>query len=167
MKYQVVKKQPNSKKCIVCGLENELGLKAAFYELDNGEVIGIFKPIEEHQSYPGRLHGGIASAILDETIGRAIKVNQTGIWGVTVELNIQYKNPVPLYEELRVIGRITRDTRRIFEGTGEILLPNGDVAVIAHGKYLKLSIDKIADYNKVHEEWEMNLSQKDPKEFEI
>ncbi len=167
LKYLVIKKQPNSKKCIVCGLKNELGLKASFYEMDNGEVIAIFKPIEEHQSYPGRLHGGIASAILDETIGRAIMISQTDMWGVTVELNLQYKKPVPLFEELRVIGRITRNTSRIFEGTGEILLPNGEIAVIAHGKYLKLPIDKIANFNEDHEEWEVNLSKNDPKEFDI
>ena len=41
---------------------------------------------EEHQSYPGRLHGGISSTILDETIGRAILLLQPDVWGVTVEI---------------------------------------------------------------------------------
>ena len=35
MKYKVVKKQNGSKRCIVCGVDNELGLKASFYELEN------------------------------------------------------------------------------------------------------------------------------------
>jgi len=72
MKHKVIKKQQNSKKCIVCGLNNDLGLKASFYQTNKDELIAVFKPLEEHQSYPGRLHGGIAGAILDETIGRAI-----------------------------------------------------------------------------------------------
>jgi len=50
MKYQVKKKQQNCRKCLVCGLKNEFGLKASFYELENNELVAIFKPLEEHQS---------------------------------------------------------------------------------------------------------------------
>lgn len=167
MKYKVMKKQHNSKKCLVCGLKNDLGLKASFYELENGEVVAIFTPLEEHQSYPGRLHGGVAGAILDETIGRALSIKSESLWGVTVELNLKYKKPVPLNEELRVVGRITKDSSRLFEGTGEILLSNGDVAVTGHGKYMKMPIDKIADFNNDHEEWQVLLSEKDPLEIDI
>ena len=80
---------------------------------------------EEHQSYPGRLHGGISSTILDETIGRAILLLQPGAWGVTVEFNVRFRKPVPLDEEVRCVARITRDASRLFEGTGEILLADG------------------------------------------
>ena len=167
MKYKVMKKQHNSKNCLVCGLKNDLGLKASFYELENGEVVAIFTPLEEHQSYPGRLHGGVAGAILDETIGRALSIKSENLWGVTVELNLKYKKPVPLNEELRVVGRITKDSSRLFEGTGEILLSNGDVAVTGHGKYMKMPIDKIANFDNDHEEWKVILSDKDPLEVEI
>jgi len=167
MKQKIIKKQQNSKKCIVCGLENELGLKASFYELENGEIAAIFKPLEEHQSYPGRLHGGIAGAILDETIGRAIMINDENIWGVTVELNLRYKKPIPLNEELRVVARITKDSSRLFEGTGEIFLKDGGIAVRAQGKYLKMPIDKIADFNKEDQEWRVILSDDEPSEIEF
>lgn len=145
MKHKVTRKQYNSRMCFVCGLQNASSLKTSFYELENGEIIAFFRPTSEHQSYPGRLHGGVAAAILDETIGRAINITHEDVWGVTVELNLKYKKPVPLDKELRVIGRITRDTSRLFEGTGEILLSNGEVAVTAAGKYLKMPIDKITD----------------------
>jgi acyl-coenzyme A thioesterase PaaI-like protein len=167
MKYRVVKKQQNSKKCIVCGVNNALGLKASFYELENGEIAAIFKSIEEHQSYPGRLHGGVASAILDETIGRAIMIKHENVWGVTVELNLKYKKVVPLNEELRVVGRITKDSSRLFEGTGEILLSTGEVAVSACGKYMKMPIDKITDLDFGKEQWDILLSGDDPEEIDI
>lgn len=165
--HKVVRKQQNSKSCLVCGLKNDLGLKASFYELDNGEIVAVFKPLEEHQSYPGRLHGGIAGAILDETIGRAILANDSGIWGVTVELSLRYKRPVPLDEELRVVGRMTKDSSRLFEGSGEILLKNGEVAVTACGKYIKMPIDKIADFDEQAEEWRVNATEEDPAEIDI
>jgi uncharacterized protein (TIGR00369 family) len=167
MKHKITGKQHNSRKCLVCGLKNDLGLKASFYELDNDELAAIFTPIEEHQSYPGRLHGGISAAILDETIGRAILMKDRDAWGVTVELKLEYKKPVPLNEELKVVGRITKDSKRIFEGTGEILLPNGDIAVTAFGKYIKMPLDKIADFDEQDEEWKVELTDKDPVELEV
>lgn len=166
MKYKIVKKQYNSKMCFTCGLKNDFGLKASFYELENGDLAAVFTPGEGHQGYPGRLHGGIAGAILDETIGRAILILQENVWGVTVELTTKYLKPIPLNEEIRVLGRITKDTRRIFEGTGEIVLKNGEVAVTGCGKYIKMSLDRIADIDEQNEEW--NVSEKDiPDEFEI
>lgn len=167
MKYKVVKKQQNSKMCAVCGLKNDYGLQASFYELENGELVALFKPMEEHQSYPGRLHGGIIGAILDETIGRAIMIKHQNIWGVTVELNLQFKKPIPLNEELRVVGRISKDSSRLFEGTGEILLQNGDIAAIGIGKYMKMPIDKITDLNEENGEWGVTLSDNEPIEIEL
>jgi len=70
-------------------------------------------------------------------------IKDRNAWGVTVELNMEYKKPVPLNQELRVVGRITKDSKRLFEGSGEILLTNGDIAVKAHGKYIKMPIEKI------------------------
>ena len=144
MKRKVLAAQNISRMCMVCGKDNVSGLHARFYELEDGELLGVFSPREIHQSYPGRLHGGAASAVLDETIGRAINIANPGEWGVTVELTVRFKRPVPLGEELRCIGRITRDTRRLFEGSGEIVLADGTVAVEASGKYLKMPIEDIA-----------------------
>jgi uncharacterized protein (TIGR00369 family) len=151
--HKVTQAQPISRMCLVCGLENEMGLKAQFLELDNGELVGVFTPRQELQGYPGRLHGGIASTILDETIGRVISIADPDVWGVTIELSVRYRKPVPLDHEVRAVGRITRDTSRIFEGEGEIVLEDGTVAVEATGKYMKLPIEKIADLEFADDEW--------------
>ena len=165
MLRKVTTKQPNSRMCLVCGLKNPFGLHTSFYELDNKELLAIFKPREEHQSYPGRLHGGIISTILDETIGRAIMIQSDGdIWGVTVELQVRFKKPVPLDEELRVIGRITKDSSRFFEGSGELLLEDGTVAAEGHGKYLKAPLEKIVDFDVEVQEWGVVSSSDDPTE---
>jgi len=168
MSLKVTAKQPNSKMCLVCGLKNPFGLHTSFYELDNNELLAIFKPREEHQSYPGRLHGGIISTILDETIGRAIMIQSEGeIWGVTVDLQIRFKKPVPLDEELRVIGRLTKNGSRFFEGTGELLLKDGTFAAEGHGKYLKAPLEKIADFDVDAQEWSVVSSPNDPEEIHL
>ncbi|HJV36635.1 PaaI family thioesterase [Geomonas sp.] len=168
MKHKVTKKQYNSKLCFVCGLKNGSGLQASFYETERGELVASFLPGVEHQSYPGRLHGGIASAILDETIGRAVMVGKSEeVWGITVELNMSYKKPVPLGVRLRVVGRITSQNNRFFEGSGEILLPDGTVAVSARGKYLKAPLERIADFDPVVNEWRVVPDEDDPVEIEL
>jgi len=168
MQIKVKKKQPNSKMCLVCGLNNKLGLYTSFYELENGELLAVFKPREEHQGYPGRLHGGIVSTILDETMGRAIMISHDHeFWGVTVEIAVRFKKPVPLEEELRVVGRITRESKRFFEGMAEILLPDGTVAAEGKGKYMKLPLEKIADFDADEQDWRVVSLPDDPEYVEI
>jgi acyl-coenzyme A thioesterase PaaI-like protein len=168
MKRHVTAKQPNSKMCFVCGLTNSFGLKAAFYELDGDELLSVFEPLEGHQSYPGRLHGGVSAAVLDETIGRAILAKSRGeVWGVTVEFSMRLSKPVPISGPLRVIGRIDKDTSRFFEGSGEILLPDGSVAVSAKGRYIKMPLDKIADFDREEQEWRVTSLPSDPADVEL
>ena len=168
MKYAVLKKQNNSKMCFVCGLQNNFGLQASFFETEANELVALIRPSEVHQSYPGRMHGGVAAAILDETIGRAIangKVAQE--WGVTLELTTKFRKPIPLDQELRIVGRVLKEGPRIFEGSGEIVLENGEIAVTAVGKYMKVPIDKITEAVMDESDWFLNQDSADPVEIEI
>lgn len=168
MRRKVLKKHPNSKMCFVCGIDNAFGLKSTFYELEDQQLMAVFKPAEEHQGYPGRLHGGIAATILDETIGRSIMVaGSDDVWGVTIDFSLKYRKPVPLGEELRVFGRVTSEKKRYFLAEGEIILADGTIAVTGQGKYLKLDIDKIADFDHEGEEWRVLSDGDDPEYVEI
>ncbi len=150
--------------CLVCGLENDFGLKASFYELENDELLAMFTPGYHHQGYPGRLHGGIISTILDETIGRAVMIeHKDAFWGVTLEITVRLKKPVPLGETIRVLGRITKDSRRIFAGSGEIFLTDGTIAATATGKYMKMPLEKIAEFDHEHEKWKVVSNDTDPE----
>ena len=66
-----------------------------------------------------------------------------------------------------MVGRITHDTRRIFEGAGEILLLDGEIAVEGKGKYFKLPLDEIADFDYDEQAWKVILSEDDPEAFEL
>jgi uncharacterized protein (TIGR00369 family) len=164
----VTAKQQNSRMCFVCGLKNPSGLRAAFYELENGELMAVFTAREQHQSYPGRLHGGICATILDETIGRALMIRSKGeVWGVTVEFTMRFKKPVPTDRPVRVVGRIVKEGSRIFEGTGEILLEDGKVAVEGQGRYIKMPLAKIADFDQDAQEWRVVNTPDDPDEVDV
>ena len=51
--------------CFVCGIDNPIGLHLKFYTDDEGRCIARFRPQPQHQGYPGQLHGGLISTILD------------------------------------------------------------------------------------------------------
>jgi acyl-coenzyme A thioesterase PaaI-like protein len=168
MRLKVTKKQPNARMCFVCGMQNSFGLKSRFYELEDGQLMAIFRPDDRHQGYPGRLHGGIAATILDETIGRAIMFRHSdNIWGVTVDFSMKLRKPVPLDGEIRVLARITQEGKRSFQGEGEIILADGQVAVEGQGKYLKMDIEKIADFDHEGDEWQVIVEANDPQFFDV
>ena len=52
-------------KCIICSLTNANGLHLKFDAADNGNVKADFQCNEVFEGYPGILHGGIISSILD------------------------------------------------------------------------------------------------------
>lgn len=149
---KVLKKQKNYKLCYICGIENPFGLKAPFYEMEDHTVISIFEYKEIHQSYPGRVHGGLLGAMLDEIAGRAIWIDEPDTWGVTTELKVKYRKPVPYDTKLKAIGKITRNTRRIFEGHSEIYDMDGNLLVEADVIYFKLPIDKISENEHLQDE---------------
>lgn len=151
---------------MVCGVDNEFSLGARFYELDNKELACTFETKWFHQSYPGRLHGGVAAAILDETAGRAIDALEPGTWAVTTELNVKYKKPIPIDTKLKAIGRITLNNRKIFEAEGEIILPDGTIAATCWGKYLKMT-DKTMEKEAFSEDEWFILDEIEPLEMEI
>jgi acyl-coenzyme A thioesterase PaaI-like protein len=145
-------KQPNSHHCFICGVKNVAGAQVAFYEVraEDGtpEVMARFTGREEHQGYPGRMHGGVAAGILDEVMSRCITYGDAAlsppVWGVTVEITVRYHAPVPLGVELTARGRLVRERSRAVEASAELFLPDGTVAVSANGKFLKMPLDQIA-----------------------
>lgn len=147
-----MKKQPNSYHCFICGVKNIAGVQVAFYEIvteEGGpEIVARFTARDVHQGYPGRMHGGVATGILDETIGRAINIGAgeeaPQFWGVTADIALRFLQPVPLNVALTAHGRITKENRRLFEGSGELYLPDGTVAVSATGKYFKMTLNDIS-----------------------
>jgi uncharacterized protein (TIGR00369 family) len=168
MEYKVIRKQYNSDMCFVCGLKNDAGLHTHYYELENQSLLGVFKGIDVHQSYPKRMHGGIISALLDETVGRAIIIFEPDTWGVTAELTIRYLKPVPLHEELKVVGKITNIRSRLFEGEGYVCDSNQNILATCTGKYIKQSVKAIIkDSNFVEEEWIFVEDSIPPMSFDL
>ena len=149
---KVLGKQRNSRMCVICGMDNPFGVKAQFYNMEDGSVLTPFRFREEHQSYPQRVHGGMIAAMLDELGLRAAWHGGEDIWGVTMSLEVKYRKPVPYDADLFGRGVVEKDFSRFLLVKSEILNAAGEVLADARVKYIKLAISQIAQNSSVHEE---------------
>ena len=148
MKFKVLQKQNNDSGCFICGLDNPASLRAGFYNCENedGEKVLITKITgkEIHQSYPGRMHGGVTSAILDEALGRAVQALDPNAWAVTIDLAVKFRKPVPLGEVIYVVSQITNLGARAYDGEGKMMLADGTVLATATAKYFRVTLEQVA-----------------------
>lgn len=164
---KVVKKQPNSKNCFVCGRENEASMKASFYEMEDKSVIALAKARPIHQSYPDIVHGGVSTALLDETMGRAIMPYTPHMLGVTVEMNTKFKKTVPYDVPLVVTTCVTDNGPKIYTCEGQIILPDGGIAVTAVGKFFKMDAESLKALGGGEDMMVLYPEPDDPEEIEI
>ena len=124
-------KQPNSRLCFVCGLQNPFGLRLEFYDNGVDEVLCTYAIADNYQGYPGIAHGGIVAAILDEVVGRVAMIDNHMRFFVTAKMEIKYRNPVPLNTTLTITGTPVRHRGRLLQARGEIRLADGGLLVEA------------------------------------
>lgn len=151
---KVVSKQRNSKMCIMCGLDNPSGVRAPFYNMEDGSVVTLFKYSDIHQSYPGRVHGGLITAMLDEMGMRALWAKELSeqTFGVTFGLQTKFRKPVPYGIQLIGRGIITHDSKNFFSAQVELYDKFGNKLANGETNYIRLSPDKISENVSAHEE---------------
>ena len=88
-------------------------------------------------------------------------------WAVTGDISVRFKKPVPYGEPLLVTGRITRNTRLIFNAEGGLYLSDGTLAATAQARYMKQPLDVIGDLEKNGDIWLRIDEPDDPSEIDI
>ncbi|MEJ2656612.1 MAG: PaaI family thioesterase [Desulfobacterales bacterium] len=122
-----MRKQKNSRGCFLCGLENEFSLRMKWYEDHQSRQVLSRVTVPDHfNGYPGVVHGGIVSAILDETSGRAVmlKSGEDALM-VALKLEVTFRRPTPTGIPLTVTGWVIKQTENRAQVAAEIRLPDG------------------------------------------
>ena len=127
-------KQASARECFVCGVENPVGLHLRFYQVTPGQVTAEFTPHENHQGYPGILHGGITAAILDETAGRALMGIFPPRFMFTARLEVKYRRTIPIGQPLTLVGKSGKEHGRLAESWAGIYDLGGEL--LAEAKVL-------------------------------
>ncbi len=138
-------KQPSSRYCFVCGVENPVGLHIHFYNTQPGEVSAEVVLPEPYQGYPGITHGGVIAAMLDEAAGRSqMGDGDTPRFMFTARLNIQYRKNVPTGQPLRLVGRAGMVKSRTAEATSAIYDQQGTLLAEAEAVLVNVPSEKFA-----------------------
>jgi len=147
----IPKRQPSSRHCFVCGVENPFGLHLNFYEDIPGEVTADIIIPAHFQGYPGVVHGGIVAAMLDEVAGRALMDGGSPRFMFTARLVVRYHKNVLIEQTLKLVGRAGKSRSRtaiassaIYDSSGE-LLAEADVLLvdIPAEKYEGVDMEKL------------------------
>jgi hypothetical protein len=133
------KRQPNSRHCFFCGMENPIGLHLHIYEAAPGEVQSTYTAPDHFQEYPGVLYGGILGAIIDEISGRAHMGSDAlnPPFMFTAKMEVKYRKNVPIGKPLKVIGKAGRSREKsgealvgIYDAETNELLAEGNTLLI-------------------------------------
>ncbi len=118
--------------CFACGKENPIGLKLDF-SLQDGKYVARKALAKEYQGYDGIAHGGILTTMLDEAMAGYLN-KELGEKAVTARLDVRYRKPVPIEEELVISGWVESRKGSFVSMKGSITLPDGTIAVEGSGK---------------------------------
>jgi len=133
-------KQPNSRHCFLCGVENPIGLRLRIYEVEPGVIEATYTAPDHFQGYPGVLHGGIVAALLDEISGRAHMGSDphNPRFLFTGKLEVKYRQNVPIGKPLKIIGRAGKDRGKFAEAWAGIYDESGELLAEANAIHINV-----------------------------
>jgi uncharacterized protein (TIGR00369 family) len=150
--------QPSSRSCFVCGRENALGLKARWVaDREKGEVRSETVVGEPFNGYPGVVHGGIVTALLDEAMARTALLDG-GFEDllVTGRITVTFRQPTPTGRPLAVTARITRRSGSRSQAVAEIRLADGTVTAEAEALMTRPPPEVAAAWAEERKHWRVD-----------
>ena len=126
--------------CFACAPSNPCGLKMEFYE-DGDDIVSLWTPGDNYQGWLDTLHGGIQATLMDE-IGGWIIARKFQTSGMTTNLNIKYKKPIPTGKDvtIEIRGRV-KEVKRMFVFIEAEIRYDGEVRSSAEMTYYTFSKD--------------------------
>ena len=120
--------------CFACAPTNPYGLKMEFQE-DGEDIVSHWNPHTNFQGWLNTLHGGIQATLLDE-IGGWIIARKFQTSGMTTNLAIKYKKPIPTGEDvtIEIRGRV-KEVKRMFVFIEAEIIHNGEICSSAEMTY--------------------------------
>lgn len=125
-----------SRDCLICGRDNPIGLKLRFEPVPGGVEAALYAP-SPYQGYPGVLHGGLVTALMDDAMWWAVYAHH-GAVTLTAEINVRFRQPTPVEQELTVRGEVNAARAgKLFVTAARITGPDGAVLAEATGKFMQ------------------------------
>lgn len=122
------------RQCFVCGQENPIGLHLT-YEFDDREARAVIALDDDYGGYPGVVHGGIVTALLDEIMAKTVE--NLGIWAVTASIEVHFRRATPVHTPLILTGKLVKGKTRMFRTEAKLTLEDGTTLAEATAVFVK------------------------------
>lgn len=122
--------------CFVCGQRHPNGLHLRFMPDGPDRVLAEWRPESTFQGFPGVIHGGIVSTVLDEAMSKAVA--GAGLRALTCELRIRLRRSVTPDEPLALRGWIVQQRKRLITTEAVLTDAQGHERAHAWGSFLQL-----------------------------
>lgn len=119
--------------CIVCGPNCPHRLKIRLSLDDQGVAVGNFDCDGRYEGYPGIMHGGVISALLDGAMTNCLFLH--GRAAVTAQLIVNLRHPVRLNAPAQVRAWITEGNPPVFRLQAQ-LVQDGVVKSAARAAFM-------------------------------
>lgn len=121
--------------CFCCGRKNIKGLSVLVENYDGYSLIKCIIP-KEYESYPGIVHGGIISTLLDEALWYAFYFRN--IFTFTRKLSVTFKKSVPINFPISVKGEVIKRLRGdLWSAKATVFDENEIVYAFANGEFFE------------------------------
>lgn len=150
--------QPNSRSCFVCGRDNPAGLRTRWVaDSIAGEVRATVTLDERFHGFPGLVHGGIVTALLDEAMVRALLLEgEFEDLMVTARMSIAFRRATPTGEPVTAVGRILKRGGSRAQAQAEVRLVDGTVTARADGLLLRPPAEVAAAWASEQPFWKVD-----------
>ena len=147
--------------CFGCCPSNPVGAQMHFYEEDPdnpmGDIVSVWLPTQNHQSWINTLHGGMQATLLDEVCGWVVfKKLRTS--GVTAKFELKYKQAVSTVGGPLILrARLKQNNHRVAVVEGSLSNVEGKVLTMCECTYFSFPEQKAREMGFV----EARLSEED------
>lgn len=137
---------PHSTGCFVCGQNNSVGLRHRFYAEGGAVYSDVFIPAD-YCGYKNVVHGGICTALLDETMGWTPFIFEPTLDRLcfTRSIEVKFRKNAPTMTNLLVEAVYKGMRKGICEVTGELKDEYGAVYASATGRFIPIPHEKMAE----------------------
>jgi len=125
--------------CFACGPYSENGLHLRFDVLEDRSVESRVTLAQPFQGWRGVAHGGFIAMLLDEAMAYA--AGAQGYLGVTAEMKMRFRRPVPIGEALLVRAKVNWQRRNVFgieaavlDASGTTTYASGEGRFVSRGR---------------------------------
>lgn len=133
---------PDNPACFACSAKNPDGMHLKFFLEEEERVVTEFTAPRTWSGWGDILHGGFQSLLLDETCSWAYATLTESRSFVTGKLEVSFKRPVRVQQQLTVRAWIDERGERATTLSGEILDSDGQVLTTGKAVIRELPADK-------------------------